>query len=86
MKIGLFGYGKMGQTIERLAPAMGCEIAWKISRQNRREFSDARLAEADVIIEFTRPESAFERDLRSAAIVKAMDEAKPKPKAKVGPN
>ena len=27
-----------------------------------------------------------ERDLRSAAIVKAMDEAKPKPKAKVGPN
>jgi uncharacterized protein len=27
-----------------------------------------------------------ERDARSAAIVKAMDEAKPKPKAKVGPN
>ncbi len=27
-----------------------------------------------------------ERDLRSAAIVKAIDEAKPKPKAKVGPN
>jgi uncharacterized protein len=27
-----------------------------------------------------------ERDLRSAAIVKAMDDAKPKPKAKVGPN
>jgi uncharacterized protein len=27
-----------------------------------------------------------ERDLRSAAIVKAMDEAKPKTKAKVGPN
>jgi uncharacterized protein len=27
-----------------------------------------------------------ERDMRSAAIVKAMDEAKPKPKAKVGPN
>jgi uncharacterized protein len=27
-----------------------------------------------------------ERDLRSAAIVKAMDEAKPRPKAKVGPN
>jgi uncharacterized protein len=27
-----------------------------------------------------------ERDLRSAAIVKAMDEARPKPKAKVGPN
>ena len=26
------------------------------------------------------------RDLRSAAIVKAIDEAKPKPKAKVGPN
>jgi uncharacterized protein len=27
-----------------------------------------------------------ERDARSAAIVKAMDEAKPRPKAKVGPN
>lgn len=27
-----------------------------------------------------------ERDLRSAAIVKAMDDVKPKPKAKVGPN
>lgn len=60
MKIGLFGYGKMGKAIEQLAPANGCEIAWRISRQNRHEFSEKRLREADVIIEFSRPESAFE--------------------------
>lgn len=59
MKIGLFGYGKMGKAIERIAEAQGHEITWRISRENRTEYTPERLREADVIIEFTRPESAF---------------------------
>ncbi len=67
MKIGLFGYGKMGQAIERLAAAEGIEIAWRISRENRPENLAATLRQADVIIEFTRPEVAFENVLACLA-------------------
>lgn len=59
MKIGLFGYGKMGKAIERIAEGQGHEIAWRISRENRAAFASEKLREADVAIEFTRPESAF---------------------------
>lgn len=60
MQIGIFGNGKMGQIIARLAEENGHEIAWKISRENRAEFTPDRLGEAEISIEFTRPESAFE--------------------------
>ena len=59
MKIGLFGYGKMGKAIERIAEAQGHQIAWRITRANCAEFTPAKLREAEVAIEFTRPESAF---------------------------
>lgn len=59
MKIGLFGYGKMGKTIERIAIDRGHEIVCKItSKSTEAEKND--LKKADVIIEFTRPESALE--------------------------
>jgi 4-hydroxy-tetrahydrodipicolinate reductase len=61
VKIGLFGYGKMGKTIEGIAQQQGsAEIVWKIDEFNRAEFDDARLRTADVAIEFTRPEAAFD--------------------------
>ncbi len=59
MKIGLFGYGKMGATIAKLALRDGHEIVWRINRENRAEFTPERLREADVAIEFSRPEAAF---------------------------
>lgn len=56
MKIALIGYGKMGRTIERLAPEEGCEVVLRIDQDNAQDFS--LLHTADVAIEFTGPESA----------------------------
>jgi 4-hydroxy-tetrahydrodipicolinate reductase len=56
MKIALIGYGKMGKTLEKIALQRGHEVILKIDVDNRRDFD--RLHEADVAIEFTRPESA----------------------------
>lgn len=56
MKIGLIGYGKMGKTIERIANERGHEIVYRINSSNPIEQVD--LKQADVAIEFTRPELA----------------------------
>lgn len=58
MKLGLFGYGKMGKAIEQIAENQGIEIVWRIRREDNP--SPTLLRQADVIIEFTRPEAALE--------------------------
>ncbi|MBK8967865.1 MAG: 4-hydroxy-tetrahydrodipicolinate reductase [Saprospiraceae bacterium] len=60
MQIGLLGYGKMGKAIEALAEPQGIKIAWKITQNNRDQLNKTMLRTADVVIEFTRPEVAFE--------------------------
>lgn len=55
MKIALLGYGKMGKMIEAIAVKRGHEI---VSRINKGEDTD--LNDADVAIDFSIPESAFE--------------------------
>jgi 4-hydroxy-tetrahydrodipicolinate reductase len=60
MKIALIGYGKMGKIIEKLAEIREHEIILKVDIDNRDDLINGRLAEADVAIEFTRPESAVE--------------------------
>lgn len=60
MKIALIGYGKMGQTIEKVAKARGHEIVCIIDVNNRPDFKSAAFASADVAIEFTTPTSAIE--------------------------
>lgn len=60
MKIALLGYGKMGKTIEKIAMERGHEIVLRIGRENSYDATVANLEQADVIIEFTSPESAFE--------------------------
>jgi len=60
MKIALIGYGKMGKTIEKLAESKGHEVVLKIDTDNRDDLKTGRLSEADVAIEFTRPESALD--------------------------
>lgn len=60
MKIALIGYGKMGKTIERIAVQRGHEIVLRISSSNQDEFHAENLLKADVAIEFTNPEGAFE--------------------------
>lgn len=48
----------MGKTIERLAVGKGHEIVLKIDHTNLAEMTTENLKQADVAIEFTRPESA----------------------------
>ncbi len=60
MKIGLLGYGKMGRAIEQIATEKGLDIAWRIGRSNQSDLTPEWLKTADVVIEFTRPEAAFD--------------------------
>ncbi|MDO4229680.1 MAG: 4-hydroxy-tetrahydrodipicolinate reductase [Capnocytophaga sp.] len=55
MKIALLGYGKMGKTIEKIALERGHEIVLKID--NADTVYDITIA--DVAIEFSMPDSAF---------------------------
>ncbi len=56
MKIALIGYGKMGKTLEQIALQRGHEVVLTLDLHNFDQFD--RLPEADVAIEFTRPDSA----------------------------
>jgi len=57
MNIALIGYGKMGKTIEGLALARNHSISHKIDENNQHDIQHLK---ADVAIEFTHPEAAFE--------------------------
>lgn len=57
MKVALIGYGKMGKTIEKLLPSRGHEV---VARFGSEGIDEAQLKNADVAIEFTRPEAAFD--------------------------
>lgn len=59
-RVGLLGYGKMGRAIDSLAAEYNAEIAWRIGHHNRAELTPALLRQADVVIEFSRPEAAFD--------------------------
>lgn len=60
MKIALIGYGKMGRTIERLALDAGHEVVLRTGSEMPVETLATALAAAEVAIEFTRPEVAFQ--------------------------
>jgi len=60
MNIALIGYGKMGHMIEGLALQRGHQIVLKINIDNLEDFTKQNLSKADVAIEFTGPDSAFE--------------------------
>ncbi|MEM9835557.1 MAG: 4-hydroxy-tetrahydrodipicolinate reductase [Bacteroidota bacterium] len=60
MKIALLGYGKMGRIIEQLATTQGAEIVLKVDASNRADITTTDLQQADVAIEFSRPEAAVE--------------------------
>ena len=60
MKIGLYGYGRMGQTVERIALAKGDEIVWKVNTSNASQLTEDDLKQAEVVIEFSQPQAAFD--------------------------
>jgi 4-hydroxy-tetrahydrodipicolinate reductase len=55
MKVALLGYGKMGQAIEKIAEQRGHTVVTKVGRNDSME----DIMKADVIIEFTSPESVL---------------------------
>lgn len=56
MKIGLFGYGKMGKMIEQIAQDRGHSIVAKIDDPSQ----DVNYDSMDVAIDFSTPEAAFD--------------------------
>jgi len=60
MKIGLLGYGKMGRAIEEIARAEGDEIVLRVDVNNAKDIGPEELKACEVLIEFTRPEAAFD--------------------------
>lgn len=68
MKIALIGYGKMGKEIEKIAISRGHTIVCTIDMGEAEKFESTEFATADVAIEFTSPESAFDNYLRAFAV------------------
>ena len=60
MKIAIIGYGKMGHMVEEIATDRGHEIVLKINIENTQDFTQENISKADVAIEFTGPDSAFD--------------------------
>jgi len=58
MLIALIGYGKMGRMVEEVAVQKGHVIILKIT--NKEDFNYKNLSKADVAIEFTNPDAAYE--------------------------
>ena len=59
MRIALLGYGKMGQTIEKIAIERGHSISHAININNQQELAKVTASSTDVAIEFSEPTSAF---------------------------
>lgn len=59
MKIAILGYGKMGMEIEKIALSRGNEIVLKIGLENLEDLTEENLKKADVAIEFSTPDTAY---------------------------
>jgi 4-hydroxy-tetrahydrodipicolinate reductase len=64
MKIALLGYGKMGHAIEEIALSRGHQIVLRVSIDNLEDSTVAAIRQADLAIEFTGPDSAYDNILR----------------------
>jgi 4-hydroxy-tetrahydrodipicolinate reductase len=64
MDIILIGYGKMGKMIESIAVERGHRIVLTIDIDNLDDFTKANLEKSHVVIEFTKPEMAFDNITR----------------------
>jgi len=64
MNIALIGYGKMGHMIEEVATQRGHKIVLKIDVTNQHDFTKENISTADVAIEFTNPDSAFQNVMK----------------------
>lgn len=60
MKIALIGYGKMGHEIELAALARNHQIVLIIDKDNLGDLTAENISKADVAIEFSTPNTAFQ--------------------------
>lgn len=67
MKIALIGYGKMGHEIEAIALDRGHQVVCTIDINEDYKFESPEFKSADVAIEFTSPQSAFNNYKRAFA-------------------
>jgi len=64
MKIALVGYGKMGKEIEKISLERGHEIVLVIDRDNHNDFTKENIQKADVVIEFSTPDTAYDNYIK----------------------
>lgn len=64
MKIALIGYGKMGHEIERIALERGHTIVARVDFNTEDTFESDGFKSADVAIEFTVPQAAFDNYMK----------------------
>lgn len=67
MKIALIGYGRMGHAIERIALSRGHSVCARIDIDNIAHTDSPEFRQADVAIEFSRPDAAPDNILRAFA-------------------
>ncbi|MGE5518659.1 MAG: 4-hydroxy-tetrahydrodipicolinate reductase [Candidatus Dadabacteria bacterium] len=60
MRIAIVGYGKMGHMVEEIATSRGHEIVLRINIENTEDYTKENISKADVAIEFTGPDSAYD--------------------------
>lgn len=60
MQAALIGYGKMGREIEKILAQRGHNVVLRIDADNTADLDAAHLAQADVALEFTTPEAAYD--------------------------
>ncbi len=65
MKVALIGYGKMGKEVEKIALQRGHEIVSIIDHNNQEDFNSEAFKSADVAIEFTNPEAAYNNYIKT---------------------
>ena len=71
INIAIVGYGKMGHSIERLAPEYGCEVKLRLDIDNNAKFEGLTAENfrgIDAAIEFSTPATAIEHIERLAAL------------------
>jgi 4-hydroxy-tetrahydrodipicolinate reductase len=70
MRIGIIGYGRMGQLIEKIALEEGHEIKAIIDPKKGTEISENTLKEVDVCIDFSLPDNVVENIRKMADLGK----------------
>lgn len=60
MEVAIIGYGKMGREIERLLLGRGHEVVLVVDEDNPLTIGALRASGAQVAVEFTTPQSAFD--------------------------